>query len=145
MTLQKQCEEVLKNIDHSSVDSIQESREKILKLLSKYGSDPYVGTAVFKVSELKEEADALIQKEEEQKKNEIDNKNIITEMMEKTDNLENSNNENQERKSNDEQNQQKQLNLPDQNQEKNADIPNQSNQSNETDQINQSSKCCLLI
>lgn len=129
MSLKKQCEEVLKNVDHSSYASVNGAKEKILQLMAQQGSDPYIGTAISKVEELFNEANELKKNiKEDLKPPEDDKKDEIQE-------------ENIDKKENETEPEQ----LNKQNQSNQQNTSNQPSQSKQPEQADQKSRCCLLI
>lgn len=77
MSLQEQCEEILKNVDHTSFDSVEGAMEKMLDLIENNEKDPYIETAMKKTTELKDEARILLKNERENIKK-IANENGIS-------------------------------------------------------------------
>lgn len=136
MSFQKKCEEILKNVDHSSYDSVQGAMESILKMVGQYGTDPYLGTAISKIEGLREEANILKNKADNQPAEKNDeNSEKKQEIQEEK--HEEKHEENAAPKKDETENKPKQQNL--------SNESNQDNQSNPTEQTNQTSKCCLLL
>ncbi|KAK8838922.1 hypothetical protein M9Y10_032381 [Tritrichomonas musculus] len=137
MSLKKQCEEVLKNVDHSSLGSVQNGIKQIQNLMSQYGSDPYIGTAISKLSQLKDEVGPLEEKQkEENKKNEENNENLPNEENQKEENQQESIDKKEDNKNeaNNQTNQQTQQSQQ-----------NQNVSQEQSNQPEQASKCCILI